>query len=776
MGGPIIKDKLFFYANYQGTRLRSIPSSTSTVVPTVAEEQGTFPSTVTNPATGAPFPNNQIPASLISPISQKLFAYLPVPPASNGIVYYSAQDFENENDGLFRLDYNAAHQRISARYSVFDWKLAAYIPPNNIPESTYGKLDSAQYITVSDTYMITPTLVNTASFSYNHNDSATVSAAPFSWCSIGIQMACTGNPPSTELGMTVSGYFRFNTNKPGWFTRPTDNFEDSLHWIHGKHEFAVGFDYLYAMGEIFNLYRMNGSFTFNGSVSGNALGDFMLGDVYSFLQGGGEFAHRQGTLVGAFFQDTIRASKKLTLTLGVRYDPYTPFLDKLDGETECYNPGQKSARYPNAPLGMIFQGDPGCPGSSDKTLFGPRLGFSYDVTGRGKTVVRGGYGIFYQPAFTEMYNGMVDSAPFSPQIALNNVNFATPYANTPNPFPANFGPLNPPPSAQFQTPVVNVSFANNWKPAQVQSWNLTLEHQLSSSWLLRTAYVASKGTFLPYNLQLNPSQYVVGATTATTNNRRPLYGNGFASMIQDQSEGNSNFNSLQVTVEKRFASNFSGLASFTRSKSIDENSGSEDVGDGASIINPYNARAYRALSDFDVPNRFVMSFVYQMPKLANRSALVRTALGGWQASGIWTWESGFPFAVTSGQDRSLTGNGLDLANLTGNPYLSPDRARGALINEYFNTTAFALATLGTFGNEGRNIIFGPGTFNLDCGVMKFFQFGERFRLQFRAEAYNVTNTPQFDNPDIGAPTDPRFGQITAARGARIFQGALKLAF
>jgi len=237
VGGPIIKDKLFFYANYQGTRLRSIPSSTSTVVPTVAEEQGTFPSTVTNPATGAPFPNNQIPASLISPISQKLFAYLPVPPASNGIVYYSAQDFENENDGLFRLDYNAAHQRISARYSVFDWKLAAYIPPNNIPESTYGKLDSAQYITVSDTYMITPTLVNTASFSYNHNDSATVSAAPFSWCSIGIQMACTGNPPSTELGMTVSGYFRcicLPCRRPSFASVPTAGREHPVDVIDGE--------------------------------------------------------------------------------------------------------------------------------------------------------------------------------------------------------------------------------------------------------------------------------------------------------------------------------------------------------------------------------------------------------------------------------------------------------------------------------------------------------------------------------------------------------------
>src|SRR5262249_1572392 len=211
----------------------------------------------------------------------------------------------------------------------------------------------------------------------------------------------------------------------------------------------------------------------------------------------------------------------------------------------------------------IYAGDSGCPDGGSQShwaLLAPRFGFSYDLTGKGKTVVRGGYGIFYQPPFVEAFNNMVDSAPFSPQFYRFGVDFMDPFRGTRNPFPEEFGPRQPAKDVAFQLPLAAVSYADDWRPARIQSWNVAVEHQLLTSLLLRGAYVGSKGTHLGYNTDLNAARFRPGASGDDIDDRRPY--RDFQTIIQDESAANSIYNSFQATVEKRFSRGFSLLANY----------------------------------------------------------------------------------------------------------------------------------------------------------------------------------------------------------------------
>jgi hypothetical protein len=271
---------------------------------------------------------------------------------------------------------------------------------------------------------------------------------------------------------------------------------------------------------------------------------------------------------------------------------------------------------------------------------------------------------------------------------------------------------------------------------------------------------------------LNAALYVPGASEDDIDARRPYQ--DFTSAIQDEAAANSIYNSFQATVEKRFAKGFSVLANYTWSKAIDPVSYQTDL-DGINVINPFNVRAYRSVSDFDIPHRLVVSYLWQLPSFKDRSPAMRWVLGDWQTSGIWNWQAGFPVNVDSGEDRALSGVGNDNADLVGDPYLDPNRSRGDVINRYFNTDAFEAAKLGTFGNAGRNILRGPGTFNVDFSAMKNIPVTERVKLQLRGEFFNFFNTPLLNNPSSSVSSG-RFGQITSARGPRIVQFALKINF
>lgn len=774
LGGPIKKDRLFFFGTYQGTILRNVALGNTATVLTDAQRQGDFSGLtrqLVDPVNKQPFPGNIIPTSRIDPVSTKILKYVPTSPRADAFISYDLPVRDKENQAMGRVDYNLTKQRIYGRYFYSGFQRDPVAGATSLIAARGGFTDRNQSASFSHTYNVRPTLLNSFIFSFNRLNGTILSGSPFSLPDLGIPIAST-TPP--EIIVQISGYFSIGTGHPGNFNRQNFHFTDSLHWIRGKHEIAIGGDLMKMQVDLINTFRQNGQFRFRGSsYSGDPRSDFMAGFVDRFIQGGGEYAQRRGTLGSLFLQDNYRITSSLMLNLGVRWDPFHPYGDVV-GRTECYRPGLVSARFKNAPAGYLYEGDPGCPsGGSDAAymLFAPRLGFAYSMGSQRKTTIRGGFGMFYQPPFVEAYNNMVDSAPWSPQVQRFGVLFDNPYLGYPlNPFPAQFGPFIPTSDVAFiNPPSLAVSYTPDWKPGRTISWNLTVERELRKDVLVRAGYVGSKGTHLGYNTDINAPFPGPGATADNEGQRRP--NQNFVEVVEDVSGGNSIYNSLQVSMEKRFSHGFTVNANYTFAKTIDQVSYLTDLC-GVNVINPYNVGAYRGVADFNVPHRFVLSYLWQLP--SPKEGVMKALLGGWQTGAIWNWQSGFPLTIVSSEDRGFSGLGNDLADVSKKAAYTSG-SRGDRIAKWFDTSAFASAKLGTFGNAGRNILTGPGTFNIDFSAHKLFVIRERWRLQYRAEFFNILNHTLLNNPNSSV-IDSNFGRITGARDPRILQMALKLLF
>jgi hypothetical protein len=773
VGGPIIRDKLFFFGSYQGMQVRNISTGNSAFVLTNAQRGGDFSSVsrqLLDPANNnLPIPGNKIPASRIDPVSLKLLPLIPLSTSADGRILFDKPQVISENQYMGRVDYNLTKHRLYTRYFFTKLDSDPISGKVNLVASGPGFKYSDQAVSTSYTFTPQPNLLNNVLFSYNRNNTKRVSAAPYGLNTIGVNIA---QPPVPEISLSVTNFFSIATGRQGEFDRPAYDFSDNAHWIHGVHEISFGGELLKIQTNVDNTFRQSGDFRFRGTTySGNAAADFMLGSVERFIQGGGDFRAQRGTLASLFVQDNMRLTRRLNLNLGLRWDPWIPFTEVF-GRTPCYVPGAHSTRYPNAPTGYLLMGDAGCPDGGTNARWGqfaPRLGFAYNLDDT-RTVVRGGFGIFYQPPFTEAFGTLTNSAPFSPQFTRFGVPFDNPWAGTTNPFPASYGPAIPGKDAKFDIPTAVVALSPGWRPPRVASWNLAVERQLTKDVLARVAYAASKGTFLGYNPDLNAAVYGPGATTGNTQARRP--NQTFQNIIEDVSGGNSIYNSLQVTLEKRFSDGFNVSANYTFGKTIDTVSYLTDTC-SSNVINPYNAGAYRGVSDFNVPHRFVLNYLWQLPSPKD-NALLRALVGQWQTTGILNWQSGFPLTITSGEDDSLSGVGNDLADVIAKPSLTSG-ALGDRVNKWFTTEAFKTAAIGTFGNVGRNILSGPATFNLDFSIQRMFPIKERMKLQFRAEFFNGLNHTLLNNPNTTV-TSGNFGRITSARDPRILQMALKLTF
>ncbi|MGH9667101.1 MAG: TonB-dependent receptor domain-containing protein, partial [Bryobacteraceae bacterium] len=534
-----------------------------------------------------------------------------------------------------------------------------------------------------------------------------------------------------------------STNHLGQFNRDDDTVREDVTLQRGIHEIHIGGEAVRVTNTLVNTFRMSGNFTFGNKLSGSNLSDFLLGDASTFVQGGGEYKNLVGVLWSLYAQDNIRVSSRLKLELGLRWDPYFPYTEQR-GRIVCYLPGvpHGSTRFPNAPPGMLFGGDPDCPAGGSKTdamNIGPRLGFAYRLGAN--TVVRGGAGIYYTPIGNHDSNGMVDTAPFSPQFNYTGiVNFANPYSSIgiPNPFPAQYATTSPSSSAAFTLPVsIYGSLQPNWHMPELATWNLNIERQFHNSWVGRISYAGNKGTYLASGVasftEQNPAVYLPGQSSASNTQQRRLDPN-FGSVGLFQSANNSHYESLRLNLERRFSRGFTILANYTYSKLLDD-----FAPGGNSQTNPFLRRFDYGISNDDVPWVFNFSGVWQIPA-APVHGLANTLVNGWELTSIASWRAGFPFAVYSGVDHSFSGVGHDRADyLGGNAALDTGRAHGELIAQYFNTAAFAQNAIGTFGSSGKNILFGPRSFDTDLGLLKNFAFLERLSLQFRAEFFNSFN-------------------------------------
>jgi hypothetical protein len=810
LGGPIKKDKLFFFGSYQGTRTRTAPNGNIAFVPTIAERSGDFSAycstydatglctdengiQLTDPNTGDPFPYNDLSGSL-SPVALNLLQYLP-PPNSGGneLNYLGAASNTNDDQFLGKIDYSRSKNQLSGRYfyTKFVEPATPLINNNILTIQSNANRVRVQTVAVNDTYTASPNLLFNTWFGWNKQDGGYIPGVPFSANALGANIAPS---PSPQLTILVDGYFDIIGPNVGNYNRGDQTLREVVTLVKGRHQLTFGGEMLRVVAPISNQYLEGGQFEFGGTFSGDNLADMMLGAVSTFTQGGGIYANITGYNWAAFIQDNWRATPRLTLSGGLRWQPLLPYTDS-HGRLPCFEPGKVSTRYPNAPAGLLFAGDPGCPSGtyrSSLSNFAPRVGFAYRLTQDGKTSLRGGAGYYYQPPETLAYQDDAGVAPFAPVFNLYSVDFADPFgsAGIANPFPAQFGPQVPSSDVAFTLPAtLAYYFPLGFKMPEITIWNLTLERQFGESWLVKAAYFGNKGTHLfPTSDQqpmpdINPGLYVPGNSTEdNVQDRRPYP--DFGPIGKMDSGYNSNYHGLQLSVEKRMSYGLSFLANYTWSKAL--NDFSESVNNESYMQTyPFNRSASYGPDTSNVPNVIKISGTWQVPHF-QLSGAADKFLNGWQVAPIVSWQSGFPFSIMSGYDNSYSGDYVDRADFApgatlAQAKLNPNRSHGALIQEYFNTAAFQANAEGTYGNTGKNILSGPGIFNTDLALLKDTKIGERVTLQFRAEAFNAFNSVNFGQPDDfvsdGEAGIQTFGQIFyTSTPPRIMQFALKLLF
>jgi Carboxypeptidase regulatory-like domain len=805
-GGPIIKDKLFFFGGYQGTRIRNTQGGLSAYVPTASDLAGDFSSylssgnpanplhrvvTLTDPITGQPFPGNQIPTNRLNPAALAMLKYLPVSPEANGLAFYSTPVIQNFNEFIVRVDYSlTANDRLNYRFNKSYFSSPGILANSNLLTYADYTPDTSYNTAIQETHVISPTMLNDFRFEVareitaRHPPTDTPNVADF-----GVKNIYQTSDKAIE-SFGVTGFFSFGAFADSVFARTMFNWYDTLRWSVGRHTLSVGGSFQRARFDQNNHLFQNGTFSFTGDITGLAIADFLTGNLRTFTQGWGSFQADRNILFSTFIQDTFKASSRLTLNAGFRWEPSFPWHD-LYNQAEAFSPalyaqGVRSQVYTNAYPGELFSGDPGFPvdgRSNSWDNFAPRIGFAYDVFGDGKTSFRGGSGIFLNSAVPAFSNdSQVQTSPFSPTVSFTNPpgGFSNPYQGFNNPFPLAF-PV--PHNFVFPTPVRVYSWdASHYKlqTPTVYTWNLTLEHQLRADWLVRLAYVGSRTDHLNQNIQLNPAIYTPGSTLST-DARRPFQ--PYTSIVQASGAGLSRYNSLQLSLEKRLSHGFTILGNYTWSRSVDNIPYGADVTspilNAPMAMSPYIPN-FKSLdtgpSDFDFNQTFVVSYVWQLAQLTHSNRWIRGVAGGWELTGITTAQTGPPITLYAGTDRSQTGIGADHAQyLGGNAYTSGPCANQAPCVSYLVASAFGLPALGTYGNLAKGTLRGPGFFNTDLGAFKNFSIKERLQLQFRAEFFNFFNRANFNNPNTTV-SGGGFGNILSARDPRIGQLALKVLF
>ena len=784
VGGPVYlpkvyngRDRTFFFFSHQESRLVQRPATSSTTVLTAAQRGGDFSSydsPIIDPTNGQPFSGNRIPLQRLNPLSKNVIdKILPLPSEPDtGLLWYSVQSNSNERQSVARVDHQLSDKNtLTGRYLYNYYRT----PGNDSPLvfATRPQRDTPSHnLSLSDTHIFGPTLLNQVQFSMNRR---TDQGTPF-WktglADLGMKNVYSDRPLPTFV-LSVAEAFSVETTERITTAPHAYTISDTLRWSKSRHEMSVGFEYRYQ--SLYKNYRwlLDPAVDFDGYATNYGIADFFLGYPGTVTQMAyGEVGEMKMPVYSAFFQDNIRVSPRLTLNLGFRFEPFIPYVDKGD-RVSVFRPGSKSQVFTKAPAGLLFVGDPGVPrGGSDSDInnLAPRFGFAWSPFGNNRTSVRGGYGIFFDAspmsAIANVFQGV---APFGTTISLSPPPgpFDDPYAGK-NPFPM---PFPPPRDITFPELLTAATYPKTFKTAYLQDWHLTVERELANNLLLRIGYAGSKGTSLLQGWDGNAAVYIPGKSTlANTDSRRP-YAPGLSGIEIVDSTSGSNFHSLQVTVDKRFSRGFTVLGNYTWAKSIDYGSGAGTL--WPDFTNPWNHSIDRGLSDFHRAHRFVVSGLWQLPRLSGHPAATRAIAGGWNMAGVLTLQTGPYFMVRSGRDNSLSGQGYDRADLVGNIA----RPAGAdPVRQWFNTKAFVQNAIGTFGNSGRNIVPGPGLGQLNYILSKDFALFEKSTLQFRAEFFNLTNHPNFIAKRTERLTSGTFGRLTSAEDPRILQFGLKLQF
>ncbi len=800
IGAPIKKNRTFIFGGEESLISRQAETRTASV-PTAANLAGNFAGSapIKNPSTGLPFANNMIPASLFSPVSEQIIQQYPGPNIPGAAVrnYVSTpEDVNNIHQFTVKVDHLISEKdHLSGRYIFYNnYELDPFDVFSGITNLPfYGRDDyqRSQNAEISDTHIFTSSLIGQLTLGYLRYHQLRENVSHDNWPQTwGIQGTTTNLPPDAGgvPAVLVTGYDSLGkTNLPTDRVDSNYSITPSLTWNHGRHTIKFG-----GFGGNYSTMRLNngnglGTYTFSGQYSGNSVADLLLGYPSKASRALGDSRNPMFNSVYALYvQDDWKLSKNLTLNLGLRYDLQSPLRSADDRlvSTNLVTGAIELAGNPSTRRDIGSLINPASPAynpaiaaaasgisfvnlgasnisSFSKDNFTPRLGLAYRLLGNDKLVLRTGFGIFINDLLGQYGQSGWNSFPyfvsqtFNGSATVPNLNIANPFAGT---------------GASTISPAAIMA---NWKSSYIKTYNFGIQYSPFRNVLLDIGYAGSDSTHLPATLNVNQP---APSPTGSVASRRPYPQYGNISYTDDSAT--ANYNSLQVLAEKRYSSGLAITVSYTWSKSLDT------VGDGSGDASapPYTYYWRQTMygpSSFNVPQRLTISYVYELPfgagkKYLNGANVVsKWIVGGWQLSGIGTFESGRPFTLLISKDQNNTGGAsIDRPNVVGNPYNVPG---GQSPNEWFNPAAFALPAFGTDGNLGRNTLVGPRYDSLDVSLIKNTRIGESRNLQFRAEFFNSLNHPNFDLPN-NLIDSAQAGYILSAEASRQIQLGLKFVY
>ncbi|HEX8352597.1 MAG TPA: TonB-dependent receptor [Pyrinomonadaceae bacterium] len=802
-GGPLRRDRTFFFADYEGTRSREGITRVATV-PTLAERAGDFSHSFdffgrpvlvlvrdpfrVDPATFQPlpcapgdqrgcFPGGVVPLGRQSAVGRAIAALYPAPNRATPFANFVSSPTQRDRDDHFdvRVDHLLSPtSTLAFRYSFGDRALfEPFAGPTFAAVPGYGNdvTRRGQNAMAGWTKVLGPAFVNDARVAFNRVASAVLQENRAASVNRRVGLPdLSPNPRDAGLSfITVTGFSPLGEEFNNPQNSVTNTFQalDTATYTAGRHLFKFGADVRAVQQNAFRDVQSRGLLQFTPfAYTGNSLADLLLG--LPTVTGGARVdnaQHLRSESYHFFVNDQVRLTPRLTVSAGLRYEYNSPPVDAED-RANVYDPATRTL----VPVGT--GGVPRAGFRPDRNNFAPRVGLAWTVGSRGETVLRAGYGVYF------------DQSPLAPGEALYfnrpyfdfNLFFPAPQLGFPltldDPFPANF---------PFPLPDSALAIQRDLRTPYMQHWNANVQRQLGASRVLEVAYVGSKGTKLLSARDINqpqPRALPQGLPFVP----RPVPQFDDVNLIE--SRASSSYHSMQARFQQRLSMGLALLGSYTWSKSIDDASNFfTSAGDPNFPQNSYDLRAERARSNFDVRHRLSVSYSYDLPfgrgrAFVNGGGLLTTLLTGWQTYGIVTAQTGRPFTVAliqefdnSGTGRSSLGFGAnDRPNLVGNPNAGPRTPE-----EWFDTSAFSFPAPGTFGNAGRNILEGPGYRNVNASLVKNTALGEQMSLQLRAEFFNLFNHPNLNLPDnfLGSPT---FGRVTSARDPRHIQFGAKLLF